>query len=333
MAHPMVIDLERINRVLDDLAAERDPRDRLLLSPDEADLAELAALLKAARDEPATPDAGFVEALWACLANGAAGLWWLAPHRPECRGACAGVGECVTAIWKINDGTNAIPGGEAMDKVMIVLDGSAVDVRLVELAGALLAGKNVEVTLLHVVPDLPHDDRGWDDAVVLEGYVAAEQCDVVVAPLIERLHAGFAPPRQSSWSEPRLVPRHLIHHDDARGVFERCGIAQQRRDSLDLLAASAERLRQCGIDMTRVTRDSALGNPAEIVRATITYLGVDLVIVGDYIASHGRHGADDSGWDRVMAEMPCPVLVVPVADDASPGGESRAPRPSRVAPA
>lgn len=219
-----------------------------------------------------------------------------------------------------------------MDTVMIVLDGSVADARIVELAGALLAGKTVEVTLLHVVPERPLDHQGWDDAVVLEGYVAAERCDVVISPLIERLHAGFAPTGETLWSEPRVVPRHLIHHDDARGMIERCGVAQQRRDSLDILARAAERLQQRGIDVSRMTRDSAIGHPADIVRATAIHLGVDLVIVADTIARYGRHGAGDVVRGRLMADVPCPVLVVPVADGAGPGAESGADRRSPDAP-
>lgn len=284
--------LERLSRVLDDLAAERDPRDRPFLLADEAKLAEMAALLKAARDEPATPDAGILEALM-----------------------------------------DEITGGETMDKVMIVLDGSAADARVVELAGNLLTGKDVEVTLLHVVPRFPLDDQGWDDAVVLEGYLAAERCDTVMAPLMERLHNGFAPARQSTWAEPRLVPRHLIQHADARDVIDRCSIAQQRRDSLDLLAASAERLRQRGIDVSRITRDSAIGNPADIVRATATYLGVDLVILSDVIAGFHRRSPDDSGWERIIADVPCPVLVVPTAHHATSSEDRRTTRPNRAAPA
>lgn len=270
--------LERLNRVLDDLAAERDPRDRPFLLPDEAKLAAMAALLKAARDEPATPEAAFLEALM-----------------------------------------DEITGGVTMDKVLIVLDGSAADARVVELAGNLLTGKDVEVTLLHVVPHGPLNNQGWDDAVVLEGYLAAERCDSVMAPLMERLHKGFAPARRSAWPEPRLVPRHLIQHANTRDEIDRCSIAQQRRNSLDLLAASAERLRQRGIDVSRITRDSAIGNPADIVRATATYLGVDLVIVSDVIAGFQRRGPDDSGRDRILADVPCPVLVVPAAHHASSG--------------
>lgn len=41
-------DLERLSRLLDDLAAERDPRDRADLTADEARLAETASLLKGA---------------------------------------------------------------------------------------------------------------------------------------------------------------------------------------------------------------------------------------------------------------------------------------------
>lgn len=56
-------DLERLNRLLDDLAQERDPADRATLSADEAELAEMAAFLKAGNVERSAPDEGFVERL------------------------------------------------------------------------------------------------------------------------------------------------------------------------------------------------------------------------------------------------------------------------------
>ncbi len=61
-------DLERLNRVLDDLAAERDPRDRPFLTPEEIELAETAALLKAADEERSAPDELFLEHLGARIA-------------------------------------------------------------------------------------------------------------------------------------------------------------------------------------------------------------------------------------------------------------------------
>jgi Rieske Fe-S protein len=61
-------ELERLNRVLDDLAAERDPRDRADLTPAEAMLAETAAWLKAGGGTPATPRAEFVDRLGTRLA-------------------------------------------------------------------------------------------------------------------------------------------------------------------------------------------------------------------------------------------------------------------------
>ena len=61
-------DLERLSRVLDDLAAERDPRDRADLSAAEADLAETAAMLKAAHVERALPREEFVARLGERLA-------------------------------------------------------------------------------------------------------------------------------------------------------------------------------------------------------------------------------------------------------------------------
>ncbi len=61
-------DLERLNRLLDDLAQERDPRDRAALSAEDVELAETAALLKAAHPERSAPDAEFVERLATRLA-------------------------------------------------------------------------------------------------------------------------------------------------------------------------------------------------------------------------------------------------------------------------
>jgi len=60
-------DVERLNRVLDDLAAERDPRDRAALTPEDAELAEVAALLKSANFAHGQLDDVFVERLGARL--------------------------------------------------------------------------------------------------------------------------------------------------------------------------------------------------------------------------------------------------------------------------
>ncbi len=60
-------DVERLNRVLDDLAAERDPRDRAALTPEDADLAAVAALLKRANPAHGRADDVFVERLGARL--------------------------------------------------------------------------------------------------------------------------------------------------------------------------------------------------------------------------------------------------------------------------
>ena len=61
-------DPERLNRLLDDLAAERDPRERAELSATEVELAQTAAFLKAAHGERSTPAAEFVERLGRQLA-------------------------------------------------------------------------------------------------------------------------------------------------------------------------------------------------------------------------------------------------------------------------
>lgn len=64
----MADDLERLNRLLDDLAAERNPADRAVLTADEVELAETAAFLKAANAERSAPDEAFVSRLGAQLA-------------------------------------------------------------------------------------------------------------------------------------------------------------------------------------------------------------------------------------------------------------------------
>ncbi|HWE63512.1 MAG TPA: Rieske (2Fe-2S) protein [Chloroflexota bacterium] len=56
-------ELERLNRVLDDLAAERDPHDRHALSAEDASLAQTAAFLKAAAPDRGMPNERFVERL------------------------------------------------------------------------------------------------------------------------------------------------------------------------------------------------------------------------------------------------------------------------------
>jgi cytochrome b6-f complex iron-sulfur subunit len=61
-------DPERLNRLLDDLAAERDPRDRAELSAANVDLAQTAAFLKAAHGERSMPTEEFVERLGGQLA-------------------------------------------------------------------------------------------------------------------------------------------------------------------------------------------------------------------------------------------------------------------------
>lgn len=64
----MADDLERLNRLLDDLAAERNPADRAALTAGEVELAEMAAFLKAANAERSAPDEAFVARLGAQLA-------------------------------------------------------------------------------------------------------------------------------------------------------------------------------------------------------------------------------------------------------------------------
>lgn len=59
---------ERLNRLLDDLAAERDPRERAELSAAEVELAQTAAFLKAAHGERSAPSEEFVDRLGRQLA-------------------------------------------------------------------------------------------------------------------------------------------------------------------------------------------------------------------------------------------------------------------------
>jgi hypothetical protein len=59
--------LERLNRLLDDLAAERDPAERAALSAAEVELAETAAFLKTVDAMRTTPGDVFVRRLGARL--------------------------------------------------------------------------------------------------------------------------------------------------------------------------------------------------------------------------------------------------------------------------
>lgn len=222
--------------------------------------------------------------------------------------------------------------GVALHTVVIVVDGSAGDTRIVDLAGVLLAGKETEVTLLHVVPDHLVGEKGWDSAIVLEQYLAAETCGAVVAPLAQRLHAGFHHGHPGADDaqvqdharepeperEPRLVPRHLIHRDDLAGLIAQCGVAQGREDSMALLAAMARRLEQRGIEGIHVTRDSAVGDPASVIVATAGHLHADLVVLAVHATRQPARGIDypDGVW--IAAQAPCPVLLVPVAGTAVP---------------
>jgi hypothetical protein len=60
--------LERLNRLLDDLAAERDPARRTALSAADMELAEMAAFLKAVDAARIIPDDAFIQRLGARLA-------------------------------------------------------------------------------------------------------------------------------------------------------------------------------------------------------------------------------------------------------------------------
>jgi hypothetical protein len=71
MTPSMDDDPERLNRLLDDLAAERDPRDRAELSAADVELAQTAAFLKTAHGERSRPTEEFVERLGGQLAAAA----------------------------------------------------------------------------------------------------------------------------------------------------------------------------------------------------------------------------------------------------------------------
>lgn len=60
--------LERLNRLLDDMAAERDPAERAALAAADVELARVAALLKAADAAHIIPDDAFVRRLGSQLA-------------------------------------------------------------------------------------------------------------------------------------------------------------------------------------------------------------------------------------------------------------------------
>ena len=62
-------DLERLNRLLDDLAAERDVAERAVLSAADVELAEAAAFLKAVDAARMIPSDAFVRRLGAQLAT------------------------------------------------------------------------------------------------------------------------------------------------------------------------------------------------------------------------------------------------------------------------
>lgn len=196
-----------------------------------------------------------------------------------------------------------------MFRVLIALDGSPADARVVELAGPLLAGRELELTLLHIAPVPRGDDQGQASIAVLEGFVDAEACDDEVGPLVEQFQARLGRQGGAGPHEPRLVPRHLLHRGDPQSVLEHCGIAQGRRDSLDLLHHADRLLQAGGIDAARILKDSAIGSPAAIVWETARHFGADLLLIGGHGLSQAWHPGDDP------AHMPCPVLAV-LADPA-----------------
>ena len=218
-----------------------------------------------------------------------------------------------------------------MLRVVIVVDGSEVDRRIIELAGKLLAGREAEIALLHVVPLHLDEEQGGTRTVVLEGFYTAEACGSEVAPLAQQLHGGPGEAGENHRQVLRLVPRHLIHSADPFGTVEHCDIARKRHDSLALLAICHRRLLQCGIDPAMVTRDSAIGNPAAIIQEAARHLGADLVLAGSQAANQAWHIAEDQGWPPAMAQGPCPVLIVSATDQAVRGeGGARRGRPAHT---
>jgi len=102
---------------------------------------------------------------------------------------------------------------------------------------------------------------------------------------------------------------------DAR-IIDLAGLVpagKQRRDSIELLAAYAQSLRRHGIDPAAVTKDSAIGNPAEVFRETARHFGADLVMVGGRDSRQTRQVVEDAGQ---AASAPYSVLVVPPVNQA-----------------
>jgi hypothetical protein len=206
-----------------------------------------------------------------------------------------------------------------MRSVLIALEGTPTDTRIIDLAGELLTGRDVPVRLLHVIPVTPATDLTWPVTVVLEGYLAAEDCGETVAPMVEQLHTGLGCGHQGA---PRLVPRHLVHHDDLFGVIERCGVAQQRQDSITCLGIYARQLECHGIDAARITRDSAIGTSAEVTWDTARQIGADLVIVGSRHAKRAWSAAGGARRTLAPEHVSFAVLIVPAVDATSPTEEA-----------
>lgn len=198
-----------------------------------------------------------------------------------------------------------------MHTVLIVLEGTATDDRIIDLAGLLLADRDLEIVLLHAIAVPPATSSAWPTTIVIEGYVSGEACGAVVAPLRKRLQAGL---RCSCHEVPRLVPRHLILRGGLPGVAERCGLAQQRRDSIARLGTYARRLERHGIDGARITRDSAIGTVTEIIGDAAGHYRADLVVVGSRDAGSMRHIVGEAYPAPTPHSPGYAVLVVPSVD-------------------
>jgi nucleotide-binding universal stress UspA family protein len=203
--------------------------------------------------------------------------------------------------------------GKRMSKVLIVVDQPALAGRVADLVLALLVQREWEMYLLHVVPFPFVEASGWASTVVLEGYVTADRCDAIVAPLLDHLGHAQGTLIPSEQRVPRLVPRHLVHDHNLGAQIGRCRLAQQRQDSINLLEAYAQQLGNWGVPGSRVTRDSAIGAVATIVAETAAHIAADLVIMGERVAGRVAYGTHPSGAEATTLRLAAPVLIVPLA--------------------
>jgi nucleotide-binding universal stress UspA family protein len=207
-----------------------------------------------------------------------------------------------------------------MFKVLIVVDQPVMEASIASLLAAPCAQRDWAIYLLHVVPLPPVDALGRANTVVLEEYLSADRCDDVVTPLLH--HLGHPPQNHhfAGQPAPRLVPRHLIHDQDLTPLIDRCGLAQQRRDSINLLAAYVQELERLGIAPSRVIRDSAIGAVTTITGETAAHVAADLVVAGERTAGRIAYGSHPSGSEAHQLRLPCPLLILPSHGDAGRSG-------------